>query len=102
MQPLPALFATTATYAALGGVYTGVEALAEDMRGKHDLWNRVIGGAAAGSLVGLRTGSVYASGGAAFACGVVAFAIGALGGTIGPVNNPGLARREAIYKAETS
>lgn len=99
-KPLPALFATTAVYAALGGTYTGVEAIAEGMREKKDMWNKVIGGAAAGSLVGLRTGSVKMSAMASFTCAFVAFFIEAAGGTLGPVDDPSLARREAIYKAE--
>lgn len=77
-----------------------MEAIAEGMRGKDDMWNKVIGGAAAGSLVGLRTGSVKTSGLAAFACAFMAMFVGAVGGTWGPVNDPSLARREAIYKAE--
>lgn len=97
MQPLKPLLVTTATYAALGGVYTGVEAMAENIRGKQDLWNRVIGGAAAGSLVGLRTGSIYASGGASFACAFMAFFVAAVGGTLGPVDDKALERYQAIY-----
>lgn len=90
--------ATTATYAALGGIYTGVEAMAENMRGKQDLWNRVIGGAATGTLVGVRTGSIYAGGGASFACAFMAFFLGALGGTVGPMDESVFKRRLAsIY-----
>lgn len=84
----------------LGGTYTGVEAISEKMRGKDDMWNRVVGGAAAGSLVGLRNGSLWASSGAAFTCAFIAMFVGAVGGTWGPVNDPSIARREAIYKAE--
>lgn len=99
MQPLPALVMTTATYGVLGGVYTGVEAIAENVRGKKDMWNRIIGAGTAGSLVGLRNSSVAVSAGASFACAFMAFFGEAVGGSWGPSPEVTREKREAIYRA---
>lgn len=90
---------TTAAYGALGGVFTGVEAIAENLRGKDDVWNRVIGAGTAGSLVGLRTGSIGVSIGASFACACMALSVGILGGTWGPSQAITTEKRESIYRA---
>lgn len=89
---------TTATYAGLGAVYTGVGALAENIRATDDMWNRVIGAMTAGSLVGLRTGSLYTSGGAAAALGFMSAAVYLCGGEFGPHDDGVLERRRAMYE----
>ena len=38
-------------FGLVGGVYTGVDCLAEDFRGKKDMWNGVYGGLAAGQVI---------------------------------------------------
>eukprot|EP00244_Chara_vulgaris_P010373 TRINITY_DN474_c0_g1_i1.p1 TRINITY_DN474_c0_g1~~TRINITY_DN474_c0_g1_i1.p1 ORF type:complete len:157 (-),score=36.54 TRINITY_DN474_c0_g1_i1:583-1053(-) len=64
-QSLPALKRTAkvmgsygATFAAIGGVFAATDCLAERLRGKKDLLNGVIGGMAAGAVIGLRAGSL--------------------------------------------
>ncbi|MCO5579454.1 hypothetical protein L7F22_033309 [Adiantum nelumboides] len=42
------------TYAAVAGVFAITDASVERIRGKKDLWNGVIGGLAAGSVMGVR------------------------------------------------
>lgn len=97
MQPLTGIMATTAIYAGLGGVYKGVEKLSENIREKEDIWNRVIGAVCAGSLVGLRTGSYYTSGGAMGALGCMALVSG-LFDHIGPHDDHVVAHRKAMYQ----
>jgi len=42
------------TFAAIGGLFAFTEATASSIRGKKDIWNAALGGAAAGSILGLR------------------------------------------------
>ena len=42
------------TFAAIGGIYAGVACASEGVRGKADFWNGVVGGLAAGQVVGVR------------------------------------------------
>lgn len=42
------------TYSAVAGVFAFTDATSETIRGKKDLWNGVVGGLAAGSVLGLR------------------------------------------------
>lgn len=62
------------------------------------MWNRIIGAGTAGSLVGLRTGSVGASVGASFACAFMTFTVAAAGGTWGPSREITTEKRESIYR----
>ncbi|KAK9815230.1 hypothetical protein WJX72_000376 [[Myrmecia] bisecta] len=62
-QPWPALkrtgrimFSYGATFTFIGVAYTGVDCVVEHIRGKKDVWNGVLGGAAAGAVLGLRLG----------------------------------------------
>lgn len=41
-------------FAAVGGTFALVDGIAGEVRGKKDIWNGVIGGAAAGCVVGIR------------------------------------------------
>eukprot|EP00003_Mantamonas_plastica_P026855 TRINITY_DN5625_c0_g1_i2.p2 TRINITY_DN5625_c0_g1~~TRINITY_DN5625_c0_g1_i2.p2 ORF type:complete len:178 (+),score=62.81 TRINITY_DN5625_c0_g1_i2:2-535(+) len=41
-------------FAAVGGTFTGVDAVSENVRGEKDGWNSVIAGAAAGAVMGLK------------------------------------------------
>lgn len=58
------------TFAAVGAVFIGGTAMAESMRGKDDMYNRMIGACAAGTVVGMRTGKASTS---AVACPIMAF-----------------------------
>lgn len=42
------------TFAAIGGLFAFTEAVSASIRGKKDIWNSALGGAAAGSVLGLR------------------------------------------------
>jgi import inner membrane translocase subunit TIM22 len=42
------------TFAAIGGIFAFTESVAASIRGKDDFWNSALGGAAAGSVLGLR------------------------------------------------
>jgi import inner membrane translocase subunit TIM22 len=42
------------TFAAIGGLFAFTEAASASIRGKKDIWNSALGGAAAGSILGLR------------------------------------------------
>jgi len=62
-QSMPALVRTVGvsgayavTFMGVGAVYAGGECLAEGIRGKHDFWNGVFGGFAAGTVLGVRIG----------------------------------------------
>lgn len=79
-------------------MYTGTEAIAEGLREKDDLWNRVIGAGTAGSLVGFKTGKIGMSIGGAFTFAALALSVSLLGGTIGIDEDRARERREAIYK----
>lgn len=65
---------TTTTYAGIGAVFMGTEALLRTKRDEDDIWNRLLAAAFAGSFVGVRKGSFFVSAGAAAAmAGGVAF-----------------------------
>lgn len=98
VQPLPGIVMTTATFAAVGGIFTGATAVAEDVRGKQDIWNGAIAGIAAGSVVGLRSGSLYASAGACGAFAAMSIILEILGGTMGPVEDRNAERRADLYR----
>lgn len=55
---------TSVAYAGVGAIFLGTETLLQNNRGKDDHWNRIIAGACAGSVVGVRTGSFFVSAGA--------------------------------------
>lgn len=42
------------TFGAIGGIFALTEAVSASIRGKKDIWNSALGGAAAGSILGLR------------------------------------------------
>lgn len=42
------------TFGAIGGIFAFTEAASASLRGKKDFWNSALGGAAAGSVLGLR------------------------------------------------
>lgn len=93
------LIKTTGSFAGVGAVFLGTKAVVRDLRDTDDAWNSIIGGACAGSLVGLRNGSYFAGGGAAAA---MAFAMGFMhlvNGTFGPMDKE-LPKRtaEAVYR----
>ncbi|KAH7300678.1 hypothetical protein KP509_24G074200 [Ceratopteris richardii] len=46
------------TYGAVAGVFAFTDASVEQLRGKKDLWNGVIGGLAAGTVLGIRSRSL--------------------------------------------
>lgn len=83
LQPLAYVLSTTGAFAGLGAVYLGTETLLRNNRDKDDVWNRVIAGSLAGSLVGLRNGSLYASGGAAASIAFGTFILHLCNGKIG-------------------
>lgn len=89
-QPFSQLIKTTGSFAGIGAVYLGTRVFLRDVRDSDDAWNSVIAGACAGSLVGLRNGSIFAGGGAAAA---IAFVLGFthiikdVNGTLGPIHN---------------
>lgn len=70
-QPITQVITTTGTFAGLGALYLGTETMLRNSRDKDDIWNRLIAGALAGSLVGLRKGSLFHSAGAALSVTVV-------------------------------
>ena len=41
-------------FVAIGGIFAFTEAVSASVRGKKEIWNSAIGGAAAGSILGLR------------------------------------------------
>mmetsp|Transcript_20230 Transcript_20230/g.65858 ORF Transcript_20230/g.65858 Transcript_20230/m.65858 type:complete len:160 (+) Transcript_20230:61-540(+) len=41
------------TFGFIGGAFAAGDAIAQDVRGKKDVWNGVIGGLAAGSVIGI-------------------------------------------------
>lgn len=92
------LAATTGAFAGLGAVYLGTETLLRNNRDKDDVWNRVIAGSLAGSLVGLRTGSLFVSGGAAAAIAFGTCLLHLTNDKIGPMNEEEIFKKhEAIY-----
>jgi len=73
--------------------------MAENIRGKKDVFNDSIGGIITGSLVGLRSGSLYASAGASAALGVGMLCVNLLGGTMGSVGDLAVERRKEVYRS---
>ena len=68
------------TFAAIGGIYAGVACASEGVRGKADFWNGVVGGLAAGQVIGVRGRSLGLGVGAG-ACFAVASAAADAAGT---------------------
>ncbi|KAI0565884.1 Tim17/Tim22/Tim23/Pmp24 [Gracilaria domingensis] len=97
--PLAMLVSTTAMYSGLGAVYLATDSFAHGVRDKDDMWNSVIAGVVSGSLVGLRTGSLYISAGAASSLAAVSALYHIFDGQFGPrEDNPGIRRRRAVYQ----
>ena len=44
-----------ALFGLIGGVYGGIESVAESSRGKQDVWNGVYGGLAAGQIISFKS-----------------------------------------------
>jgi hypothetical protein len=97
-HPVAAIASHTGAFAALGAVYCGTEQLARSSRGKDDVWNKAIAGCSAGSVVGLRTGSVVAGGGACAVFASMAIVLDLLDGTGGPTVNTNLIKRRKLYE----
>lgn len=91
--PLRMIAATTGLFAAVGAIFTTVEPIAQNARGRKDAFNGAVAGCAAGSIVGLKTGTVHASAGA---CAAFA-AVSALIETVGFGASDGSKRREKVY-----
>lgn len=90
---------TTGAYAGLGALYCGTSILLRNTRDKDDVWNRVIAGAMAGSLVGLRKHSWFLAGGAAASIAAGTIIAQIMGGTFGPRQKEAyfLRRKEKLY-----
>ncbi|KAI5071327.1 hypothetical protein GOP47_0013578 [Adiantum capillus-veneris] len=69
------------TYAAVAGVFAFTDASAEKIRGKKDMWNSVIGGLAAGSVMGIRARNLRVGLAASGACAAVAAIVDVSGQT---------------------
>lgn len=70
------------TYSAVAGVFALTDAVAESLRGEKDFWNGVLGGLAAGSVVGLRVQSLRLGLGASAALAAVSAIVDASGQTV--------------------
>lgn len=70
------------TFAAIGGLFSFTDAVSASVRGKKDVWNSAIGGAAAGSVLGLRAGKLPVGLGAAAALAACAVIVDAGGQTV--------------------
>lgn len=70
------------TFAAIGGLFAFTDAVAASIRGKKDIWNSALGGAAAGSVIGLRAGKLPVGIGAAAALAACAVIVDAGGQTV--------------------
>ncbi|CAN8076986.1 unnamed protein product [Agarophyton chilense] len=98
-MPLSMLVSATAIYSGLGAVYLATGNFARGVRDRDDMWNSVIGGVVAGSLVGLKSGSFYISAGAASSLAAVSALYHIFDGQFGPqADNPGIRRRRAVYQ----
>lgn len=97
-HPIAAIAGVTGAFASLGAMYCGTEHLVHSSRGKSDVWNKAIAACAAGSVVGVRSGSVGAGGGACAAFAAVTLMVDVLDGHAGPVVNDTLARRKKVYE----
>jgi import inner membrane translocase subunit TIM22 len=67
------------TFGAIGGIFAVTEAVAGSVRGENDFWNSALGGAAAGSVLGIRAGKLPVGIGAAAALAAVAVIVDAGG-----------------------
>jgi len=88
-QAMPALVRTVGvsgayavTFAGVGVAYAGGECLAEGIRGKHDFWNGVVGGFAAGTVLGVRIGRPGVSLGAGAALAAMSAIVDSSGGRL--------------------
>lgn len=70
------------TYSAIAGVFAFTDAVSESVRGKKDLWNGVLGGLAAGSVVGLKAQSLRLGLGAGAAMAAMSAIVDASGQTV--------------------
>lgn len=82
-HPAALIAGYTGAFAAVGGLYCGTENIAKGVRGKDDSWNRAIAACSAGSVVGVRTGSVAAAGGSCAAFAALAAAMDLFEGNVG-------------------
>lgn len=101
-HPIAAIAGVTGAFASLGAMYCGTEHLVQSTRGKSDVWNKAIAACAAGSVVGVRTGSVGAGGGACAAFAAVSVAVDILDGNAGPTTNDTLTKRKKVYEPSTT
>jgi Tim17/Tim22/Tim23/Pmp24 family len=101
-HPVLAIAGHTGAFASLGAVYCGTEQLLKSTRGKSDVWNKAIAGCSAGSVVGVRSGSVAAGGGACAAFAAMALLVDVFDGNAGPTVNETLAKRRKLYEPSTS
>eukprot|EP00475_Leptophrys_vorax_P041754 TRINITY_DN78803_c0_g1_i1.p1 TRINITY_DN78803_c0_g1~~TRINITY_DN78803_c0_g1_i1.p1 ORF type:complete len:157 (-),score=14.90 TRINITY_DN78803_c0_g1_i1:359-829(-) len=83
---LPALIKTGrvmgrygAYFAAVGSAFAAADAISQEARGKKDLWNGVVGGLAAGAVVGLQANSLPVAAGACASLAVASAVIDASG-----------------------
>jgi import inner membrane translocase subunit TIM22 len=67
------------TFGAIGGIFAVTESVAGSIRGEKDFWNSALGGAAAGSVLGIRAGKLPVGIGAAAALAAVAVIVDAGG-----------------------
>ena len=92
--PLRMILTSTAMFASVGAMYTAAEPIVRNMRDNtDDAMNGAIAGCAAGSLVGIRNGSVGVSAGA---CATFA-ALSAMVELVPHSNDNTIVRRKAVY-----
>lgn len=96
--PLTQIAGVTGAFAGVGAVYAATEQIVRTSRGTDDSLNKAIAGCAAGSVVGIRTGSAYAGGGACAAFAAMSAFLDLMGGTAGPVVNETWIKRKKIYE----
>lgn len=101
-KPARILGITTALYTSVGAIFTGLLPMVQNARGKKDPLNPAMAGCAAGTVVGLRSGSLYVSGGACASFAFVAAFLDVLGGTMGPTHDRTTERRREMYNATSS
>ena len=86
MRTTTIMLATGTTFAAVGALYTGASCTAASIREKHDMWNGVIGGLAAGQVFFLRTGKIGRGIGAGAAMAVASAAVDGSGSEMKQLN----------------
>lgn len=96
-HPATVIAGYTGAFAAIGGIYAGSEEVLKSTRGKNDMWNQAIAACSAGSVVGVRTGSVAAAGGSCAAFAAMAVAL-ELFETPGPMVNDVIIKRKKLYE----